>query len=97
MICFVTWPPFSQLNYYKGGQVTKPIILVKICYNIVSRVHNIIEEYELLIVYVIHGVKYFDKVTSWPQLISKFFGHTCLFAMLLLIGLAHFYTPGVFV
>ena len=33
----------------------------------------------------------FDKVTSWPQLISKFLP----FAMLLLIGLAPF-TPRVF-
>ena len=31
MIGFITWPPFS---YNKGGQVTKPIILVKICYKL---------------------------------------------------------------
>ena len=30
MIGFVTWPPFSHHHYYKGGQVTKPIIVVKI-------------------------------------------------------------------
>ena len=36
MIGFVTWPPFIIVyRYKKGGQVTKPIILVKICYNIV--------------------------------------------------------------
>ena len=37
--------------------MTKPILLVKICYNIVchSRSYN-----------------YFDKVTSWPQLIATF-------------------------
>ena len=34
MIGFVTWPPFSCQNYYKGGQVTKPITLVKICYKL---------------------------------------------------------------
>ena len=51
--------------------MTKPIILVKICYKLL---------------YVIQGVKnIFDKVTFWPQLI-KVFGHTCLFVMLLLIG-----------
>ena len=27
MIAFVTWPPL--LYYYKGGEVTKPIIVVK--------------------------------------------------------------------
>ena len=47
MIGFVTWPPF-----YKGGQVTKPIILVKICYKLL---------------YVIQGVENsFGKATSWP-------------------------------
>ena len=34
MIGFVTWPPFSYQDYYKGGQVTKPIILVKIFYKL---------------------------------------------------------------
>ena len=46
MIGFVTWPPFIIVYRYE-----KPIILVKICYKIVSY--------------------YFDKVTSWPQLISN--------------------------
>ena len=47
--------------HLKCGQVTKPIILVKICYGTIVRT------------YVIQGVKniIFDKVTSWPQLISK--------------------------
>ena len=59
MIGFVTWPP-----RYKGGQVTKPIILVKICYKLL---------------YVIQGVgNIFGKVTSWPQLISEFLvTHPC--------------------
>ena len=58
MIDFVTWPPFLHLHCYKGGQVTKPIILVKICYKLL---------------YVIQGVENsFGKVTSWPQLISEF-------------------------
>ena len=36
MIGFVTWQPFSYQNIiiYKGGQVTKPIILVKISYKL---------------------------------------------------------------
>ena len=42
MIGFVTWTPFLYRTYYKGGQVTKPIILVKM-------------RYKLL--YVIQGVK----------------------------------------
>ena len=32
MIGFVTWPPFFIPKCYKDGQVTKPIILVKIYY-----------------------------------------------------------------
>ena len=64
MIGFVTWPPFSYSymyvpKCYEGDQVTKPIILVKICC-------------KLLYVIQVHIVKYFDKVTFWPQLISKF-------------------------
>ena len=52
MIGFVTWPPFIVPNY-KGGQVTKTIILVKICYKLL---------------YVIQGVENsFGKATSWPQ------------------------------
>ena len=31
MIGFVTWPPLLS---EKGGQVTKPIIVVKICYKL---------------------------------------------------------------
>ena len=56
MIGFVTWTPFFiYLNVIKvHGQVTKPIILVKIAINYCS--------------YVIQQVE--DKVTSWPQLIS---------------------------
>ena len=34
MIGFVTWPPFLHHHYYKGGQVTKPIIVVKICFKL---------------------------------------------------------------
>ena len=34
MIGFVTWPPFSHHHYYKGGQVTKPIMVVKTCYKL---------------------------------------------------------------
>ena len=64
-------------QHYYKGEVTKPI--VKICY-------------ELL--HVIQGVEsIFDKVTSWPQLISKLLvAPACLH-----VGLALFYTQGVFV
>ena len=60
--------------------MTKPIILVKICYKLL---------------YVIQGIENsFDKVTSWPQLIPEFLvAHAY---MLLLIGLALFYIPGIF-
>ena len=69
---------FLYQNYYKGGQVTKSIM--KICYKLL---------------YVIQGVKStFDKVTSWPQLISRSHLPAC---MLLLIGLTLFYTQNVFV
>ena len=56
--------------------MTKPIILVKICYKL------------LKIVLVSNFLASAD---------IRVFGRTCLFAMLLLIGLALFYTPGVFV
>ena len=45
---------FAANRMKEGGQVKKPIILMKICYKLIQGVKNI-----------------FDKVTSWPQLISK--------------------------
>ena len=58
----VTWPHFCTYCY-KGGQVTKSIILVKICY-------------KLYCSYVIQGIENnFGKVTSWPQLISEIWSH----------------------
>ena len=57
MIGFVTWPPFFVPKCYKGGQVTKPIILVKICYKLL---------------YIIQGVENsFGKVTSWVQVMAN--------------------------
>ena len=47
----------SYQNYYKGGQLTKPLIVVKI--------------YHKYIIIACHS-NIFAKVTSWPQLISKF-------------------------
>ena len=84
MIGFVTWPPFFVPKCYNGGQVTKPIILVKICYKLL---------------YVIQGVKNsFGKVANFLASADiRVFGRTCLLTMLLLIGLALFYTQGVFV
>ena len=59
---------------YKGGQVTKPIILVKICYKLL---------------YVIRGVenKVTNLLASADM---RVFCRTCLLTMLLLIGLALF-------
>ena len=86
MIGFITWPLFSHLNYYKGGQVTKPIILVKICYELLH-VNDIIQ-----------GVKYFDSKSNFLASADiKVFGRPCLFAMLLLNGLSLFYIQGLFV
>ena len=34
MTGFVTWPPFSYQDYYRGGKVTMPVTLVKICYTL---------------------------------------------------------------
>ena len=34
MIGSVTWPPFHTIIINKGGQVTKPIIVVKIYYKL---------------------------------------------------------------
>ena len=36
MIGFVTWPPLLCQSCYKGGQVTKPFILVKTCYKTIA-------------------------------------------------------------
>ena len=61
--------------------MTKPIMLVKICYKLL---------------YVLQGVE--NKVTNFLASADiRVFGRTCLFTMLLLVGLALFYTPGVFV
>ena len=58
--------------------MTKPIILVKICYKLLYVIQN--------------------KVTNFLASADiRVFGRTCLLTMLLLIGLALFYTPGVFV
>ena len=59
--------------------MTKPIIVVKICYKLL---------------YVIQVVMISNFLASTD---IKVFGRTYLFAMLLLIGLALFYTQGVFV
>ena len=40
MIGFVTWLPFLYQIYYKGDQVTKQIILVKICYKLATVCHS---------------------------------------------------------
>ena len=55
---------YKRAGMKKGGQVTKPIIPVKIYYKLL---------------YVIQGIENsFGKVTSWPQLISEFLvAHTC--------------------
>ena len=60
MIDFVTWPPFlTKITYYIGGQMTNPVMLVKICYKLLY-----VQEVKTII----------DKVTFWPQLISKILG-----------------------
>ena len=63
--------------------MTKPIIVVKICYKLL---------------YVIQVVKKILISNFLASTDITFFGRTYLFAMLLLIGLAlFFYTQGVFV
>ena len=34
MVGFVTWPPLLIMMVQTGGQVTKPIIVVKTCYKL---------------------------------------------------------------
>ena len=62
--------------------MTKPIIVVKICYKLL---------------YVIQVVKKIFKLISnfLASTDIKVFGHTYLFAMLLLFGFTLFYTQGV--
>ena len=62
--------------------MTKPIILVKICYKllyVIQEVENKVTNYFLASADI------------------RVFGRTCLLTMLLLIGLTLFYTPGAFV
>ena len=61
--------------------MTKPIIVVKICYKLL---------------YVIQVVKRFLISNFLASTDIKVFGRTYLFAMLLLIGLALFLHPGCF-
>ena len=61
--------------------MTKPIIVVKICYKLL---------------YVIQAVKGFLISDFLASTDIKVFGRTYLFAMLLLIGLALFLHPGRF-
>ena len=61
--------------------MTKPIIVVKMCYKLL---------------YVIQVVKKF-LISNFLASTDIVFGRTYLFTMLLLIGLALFYTQGVFV
>ena len=82
MIGFVTWPPYIKDDDTKGGQVTKPIIIVKM---------------PCKLLYVVQVKGFLIKcLTSWPYLISEFlvaYNH-CAW---LLIGLALFYSQAVFV
>ena len=81
MIGFVIWPPFHTIIINKSGQVTKPIIIVKICYKLL---------------YVIQVVKKI-LISNFLALTDiKVFSCTYPFAMLLLIGLAPFLHPGCF-
>ena len=82
MIGFATWSPFSYYHYYIGDHLTKPIIVVKICYKLL---------------YVIQVVKKILINNFLASADIKVFGCRYLFAMMLLIGLALFYTHGVFV
>ena len=84
MIGFVTWPLFLYQHYYKGGQVTKPIILVKYAINYFIS----FKEFKIFL------IKYNNFLASAN--IKVLVTPTYLFAMLLLIGLATLYTPGVF-
>ena len=69
---------FHTIIINKGGQVTKPIIVVKICYKLL---------------YVIQVVKKILLSNFLASTDIKVFGRTYLFAMLLLIGIALFLHP----
>ena len=73
------WLTLSLGHFYsmkKGGKVTKPIILVKICYKLLTYVIQVC-------MYVVSNI-FSDFLASAD---IKAFGRTYLFAMLLLIGL----------
>ena len=81
MIGFVTWPPFHTIIISKGGQVTKPIIVVKICYKL------------LYVIQVDNRILISNFLASTD---IKVFGCTCLQCCMLLIGLVLFLHSGCF-
>ena len=45
MTGFVAWPPLHIIILIqKGGQVTKPVILVKMCYTILYVIQGVIDK-----------------------------------------------------
>ena len=78
---FCHLPTFFVQNYYKGGQVTKPIICICEAINYCMSFKNYFKEKCHL------RRKYFRQSNFLASVDIKVFGHTCLFAMLLLIGL----------
>ena len=70
MIGFVTWPPFCTIIFYKGGQVTKPIIVVKIpdiVYHLSKRIFLAL--YLISKILVAYNYSY-NAASDWPRTFS---------------------------
>ena len=84
MIDFVTWPPFIIIYRHEKRWPS-------------DKANHTCKDM-LLYCVSFKELQIFDKVANFLASADiKPFDHACLFAMLLLIGPALFYTPGVFV
>ena len=52
MIGFVTWPRFHTIIINKGGQVTKSIIVVNICYKLLYVIQVVKKIFDLTLFYI---------------------------------------------
>ena len=71
MIDFVTWPPFLFHHLlYKGGQVTKPIIVVKMpckLLYIIQVKEFLITSWPYLISRFLIAYNHYNAATDWPH------------------------------
>ena len=74
MTGFVTWPLFHTIIINKGGQVTKPIIFVKICYKLLYICHQVDNRFLISNFLASTDIKIFGRhipicnaASDWPR------------------------------